>query len=404
MIRQNFFPGSNVQRRPNFGMRATLSKLFTFSVLGTLLLNALTLARNSTQLSIVHPQRPAHGIELTLGSSRSIWCQFISHTRHFLRPEMFADRWKFIDRTDKYAVLWDDRENLAYFWSIPWILHMLGPEWAMQILAYESNKGFFQSIVDEFHLENVFIDTFENRYGYGAWISPNLMRKSQFLLAKQFWEGLDGEYILIVQDHGVPMKHWRKKEARAILETLYTYAYVGAPWSLSDTSALQTLNVSTMSPGADFIASPGGNGGFSLRKRSWAVRHGVDMKVDTRKLLSNVTKDFQKLGVAHEDWLWGQILARYSDGVAPKLLASKFSVELLTDNGSLGTHNFPSYHSPRETAQFVNDAAREFFNTGELDVFEIEEKPDEQEHWLESWVSLQQRFPNASLPMECNTP
>jgi len=314
---------------------------------------------------------------------------------------MFQDRKRYAGRTEKYALLIDDRKTLAHLWSIPWTLHMLGPEWGLQILAHSWNVDFFQAVVDTYHLENVIIDTFEDKYGYGPWIETSWMRKWQFMLAKQFWEALPGEHILIIQAHGVPVKHWRSAEAKKILDSLYPFAFVGAPWSLQQKSDSDVgpTDIQLSRPDDTWKLDPGGNGGFSLRKRSQAVKFGVDMGVHSSKLLASTTSGLEKLGEANEDWLWGRILSSVPNGTAPKCLESKFSVELLSDRGAIGMHNFAEHHSPQDTFELVKRLAGEFFNT-KVDFNLVENMTTE----LERWRFWQERHTDASLPGECTVP
>jgi hypothetical protein len=316
---------------------------------------------------------------------------------------MFEDRKTYKGRVEKYALLIDDRKTLAHLWSIPWTLHMLGPEWGLQILAYSWNVDFFRAVVDTYRLHNVEIDTFEKKYGFGPWIEQSWMRRVQFMLAKQFWEGLRGEHILIIQDHGVPIKHWRSAEARKLLKSLYPYAFVGAPWSLEEKSksAVAPVNTQHDEPDPDtWMIDPGGNGGFSLRKRSQAIKFGVDMGVHSSKLLAS-TKGIEKLGAANEDFLWGRLLSSTPYGTAPKHLEHKFAVELLNGHDALGMHDFARHHPPTETFELVKSAAGEFYNTKMgLDVVDISNRTVK----LERWSFWQDMFPDATLPGECTIP
>lgn len=361
----------------------------------------LAFTRKTTSEYITHPTSSIQPLMIHVNSSATTWCHFVRHTLPHFSQKMFQDRKTYIGRTEKYALLIDDRKTLGHLWSIPWTLHMLGPEWGLQILAYSWNVEFFQAVVDTYSLENVIIDTFEDKYGYGPWIEKSWMRRVQFMLAKQFWEGLRGEHILIIQDHGVPIKHWRSSEVKKILDRLYPFAYIGAPWSLEqmNKSAIgpTDIELSLPDPGT-WRLDPGGNGGFSLRRRSQAVKFGVDMGVHSSALLAKTTKGLEKLGVGNEDFLWGRLLSTMPDGTAPKCLENMFAVELLSDQGALGMHNFAQHHSPRDTFELVKRLAGEFYNTTvEFDVVEITNKSKE----LESWRIWQEKFSDATLPSEC---
>ncbi len=352
------------------------------------------------------PRIPLEQLKLITGtSSKTVWCQFVSLTQPMFRREMFVERSKYFE-SDAVALLIDDRNNLGYFWSIPWTLFMLGPQWRLQIIARKKNKDMFEAIISHFGLVNAYVDTFEERYGFGEWIGEGFMRKVQFMLSKQFWEGIRGEKVIIFQDHAVPLKRWQREHARIVLDQIYMYAFAGAPWSLEeDTQPILPphIEVSEIKPTANWRHGPGGNGGFSYRNRSLLIHHGVDLRVPYDKLLSKKT-NLTWLGDHHEDLVWGQILSKLEHGVAPKRLEHKFAQELLSSPSPLGMHNFFAHHSVKETVRLVQLAGKEFFGVQE-NVFEIvsggENIFSDGEPWLSVWNEMKSEFPHGTLPDEC---
>ena len=319
----------------------------------------------------MHPSSSVETVWLLqeVGTSTTVWCNFMSYTLQNLTSRLFGQR-HFASKPAQVALIIEDRLDLVYWWNIPWALYMLGDEWAMQILTTKRLRYFFEDIVEAYSLQNVFVDTLEERFGYGSWVPAHVIQKWSFMMSKQFWQGIRGEYVLVMQDHAVPVRRWDSDDALRILAKIRKYAYAGAPWSLQqkektpDVADVEnfvrcTLQNST----SNYYIDPGGNGGFSLRKRSIFEQFGVDLNVSWRALFSK-SVDFSALGTANEDWLWGQILGNVHFGTAPKLLEHKFAVELLKHPKPLGCHNYAAHHSAHDTYALVELAISEFLRKG----------------------------------------
>ena len=327
-----------------------------------------------------------------------------------MNKDLFRARKLFLQAglAEKIVLIVDDRPLLTYFWTIPWTLYMLGPEWRLQILSQKSNKYIFEAIVEDYALDNVFIDTLEDRYGYGDWIDTQFLHKVQFMLSKQFWQGVRGERVLIVQDHGVPVRRWDSPSAAVVVQELFKYAYAGAPWSL------HANNISSYPSGPEIVknviqtpvwpADPGGNGGFSYRKRSVFLELGVDIGVPFENLLANSTRH-DSLGTEYEDWVWGRVIGDRPFGTAPKLLENMFSSETLDSLTPLGVHNYYHHHSWRKTRRLVHFAMSEFFSCHQV-VGSLTSCPAEKAEfllhpWSRPWDELLRRFPSSTPPNEC---
>jgi len=347
-------------------------------------------------------------------TARSIWCQFISNIVTFFNPEMFQERYHYVNATDKFALLIDDRLTLANWWSIPWSLHMLGPEWGLQIFARKNNIHVFEGIVREYKLANVYIDTLQSKYGLNESLPAHWIHDVHFMLTKQFWMGLRGEHILILQDHGVPVRRWNTVASQVILKNIFEYAYAGAPWSFverkhdSNSSKIDPTNLKAIRQDAHGLwkADGGGNGGFSYRKRSWMMAFGIDSSSSVEDLLNSSVESFNYLGHENEDWLWGRILSAHRHGVAPTRLECQFAAETLMEcDGVLGVHNYATYHSVQDTVHLVQSAAKEFFQV-ETPIFRVRlttERVARQSPWLNSWRHLKY-YSELSAPMECTVP
>ncbi len=328
------------------------------------------------------PHLPREKLRISQNGAQAAWCDFISFTLSNLNTEMFRDRMNPRD-SDQIVLLVDDRENLSHFWTIPWTLNMLGPDWTLQILTKTKCLPFYQEILKHYAIENAYVDTFEERYGYGPWVKKDFMRRVQFMLALQFWRGIRAEHILVVQDNGIPVRRWDNPEVKILFEEIFRFGYAGAPWKLEEGH------------------EPGGNGGFSYRKRSVLEKNLIDLKVGFQNLLSNTTK-LERLGVENEDYVIGKILGSVHFGVAPKHLEHKFACELLFQPKPFGVHHFAPRHSTAETTQIIQLALSEFFAVSSAsEILEIDSASEHRYQWEKPWRKLRQQFPNAIMPVEC---
>ena len=326
-----------------------------------------------------------------------------------MHKDMFRSRKLFLEKglAEKVVLIIDDRPLLTYFWTIPWTLYMLGPEWRLQVLAQHHNKHIFEAIIAQYNLHNAYVDTLEERYGYGNWVDPEFLHKVQFMLSKQFWQGVRGERVLIVQDHGVPMRKWSSPAAAVVVQELFKYAYAGAPWSLVEN------NVSSFPSGPGIVkdliqtptwpADPGGNGGFSYRKRSVLLELGVDLGVRAEELFANTTP-VHVLGKEFEDWVWGRVIGDRPFGTAPKHLENMFSSETLESLTPLGVHNYYYHHPGRDTLRLIHFALHEFFENDSRgdSISSMKENSNfAMQSWSLFWEDLLKKFPDSQLPLEC---
>ena len=313
-------------------------------------------------------------------NTESLWCQLMSATLPLLHEDLFVERFV-TSNSDKVALLVAHRSNLAHFWSIPWTLYMIGPEWRLQVITTQSEAHFFQAVIQHFDLKNAFVDTFEDLYGYEPSISRDFMVRQQYMLARQFWEGVRGEFVLVFQAHGVPVRRWDSVRAQSFMNELFKYGYAGAPWDLSgDTS--------------------GGNGGFSFRRRSFLLMHALDVNATSNMMLKSET-DLSVLGGENEDAVLSMILAKVPFGVAPKYIEHPFSSETLSHPMPMGVHNYAPRHSSVEMKAITIMALQEFFDTLDVSIiFDHESEPTDQP-WMGIWYSFRERFPHIEVPLEC---
>ena len=310
-------------------------------------------------------------------SGTDVWCAFISNTMKYFTAGMFQTRSNFAE-TDKVVLLVDSRQNLAHFWSIPWTLYMLGPDWRLQIITKAENVPFYQSLVRLYELTGVYVDSLEKRYGYGSWIDDGFMHRVQFFLAKQFWQGIRGEYIINIQDHGVPLRRLAgDPEMEQLLSKLFKYGYAGAPWP-------------------DAV---GGNGGFSYRRKSVLLQHTEDVGVHFSLLLSK-TADLSRLGTAHEDTVLCTKLRDQEVGLPSQELLQQFSSETILNQKSFGVHNIAPRHDQHAVQEKINLALKSFFLCDE-DLMLLSGDTIQHSSDLHVWQKMQEIYPNSTHPTEC---
>jgi hypothetical protein len=116
------------------------------------------------------------------------------------------------------------------------------PEWSLYIFHSEENKAFVQNILKKvIHRKNIHLIEFRKD-------NMNIHDYSRLLTSASFWDKVDAENILIFQTDSFLVK----KGLEDILQ--YNFAYIGAPWAHIPE------------------VKQAGNGGLSLRKKSWMLR------------------------------------------------------------------------------------------------------------------------------------
>ena len=191
--------------------------------------------------------------------------------------------------SDRSAVIVEMRRHPHLSYVLRNIVYFLDQSWGLHIFHGTDNERFVKEIVS----------------GWGDVRLTNLKRKnltkedySLLLTSPEFWLGIESEHILLFQTDSILR--------RTGIERFLGYDYVGAPWKSEDTPAV------------------GGNGGFSLRRRS--------------AMLEILGKDRGDISRIPEDIYFCTRMAEGGFNVAPKEVALEFSVEELFHPDPLGTH------------------------------------------------------------------
>ena len=232
------------------------------------------------------------GIARILGSSFILptnrekkWEAFVQLTDRLLPQPSRKIRYP----SDRCAVIVELRRHPHLSYVLRNIVYFLDESWGLHIFHGSDNEGFVKEIVR----------------GWGDVRLTNLQKKnftkedySLLLTSAEFWLGIESEHVLLFQTDSILRRRG--------IERFFGYDYVGAPWKSEDSPPV------------------GGNGGFSLRRRSAML-----------KILQHDRGDIPRVP---EDIYFCTKLAEGGFNVAPKDVALEFSVEELFHPDPLGTH------------------------------------------------------------------
>jgi Protein of unknown function (DUF5672) len=155
---------------------------------------------------------------------------------------------------------------------------------------------------------------------------------NQVLKNEQFWNTLDCEKCIIVQDDGFLM------DGKFINDYLQ-YDYIGAPWADAKDNEYIKKHI-----------NPGlvGNGGFSIRdveKMKYICR---TYKAEKNSLF------YHNINEIPEDVYFVKHLVQMKANVAPFDIARKFAIEQVLSVNPVGFHKFWMYNLPIETVKILN--------------------------------------------------
>lgn len=213
------------------------------------------------------------------------WEAFLNLTDRLLPQPSY----KLQSPRDRCAVIVELRRHPNLSYVLRNIVYFLDNTWGLHIFHGTENERFVKGIV----------------HGWGDVLLTNLGKKnftkdeySLLLTSREFWLGLKSEHIFIFQTDSILRRRG--------IEQFLGYDYIGAPWESEDTPDI------------------GGNGGFSIRKRS--------------VMLEIIESDHGDIPRVPEDIYYCTRLQEGGYNVAPKDLALTFSAEELFSPDPLGTH------------------------------------------------------------------
>lgn len=229
-------------------------------------------------------------------------------------------------------------ENEAVFIETRWFPHAefvvraviknLGPNWMFTFVCSRENARLMKDIADSIS-KNIRVLTLDRSF-------TSVNDYNDMLLSLDFWEKLNGDKILIVQEDSILF--------RPGIEMLLTYDYVGAPWPPSITD----------------VASGIGNGGLSLRTRS--IMTEILKKCDPNAFSPspNVREYMVQAGLKRvpEDVFFARSMESLGVGkIPPREVASRFIEGIAPDRRSdvVGGHQFWHAMQGSEWLTFAHD-------------------------------------------------
>jgi hypothetical protein len=155
---------------------------------------------------------------------------------------------------------------------------------------------------------------------------------NDILKSTKFWEDLDLEKCLIIQDDGIIF--------RENVEDFLEYDYVGGPWAKGPGNEYLEKNVNP---------SLVGNGGLSIRNVSKMIE--ITNKYEKEKHMLF----FKNINRVPEDVYFVQALVKEGANLPSLEVAAKFSTEQVGFLGSLGVHKFWVYHGINVIEQYFSN-------------------------------------------------
>jgi len=232
---------------------------------------------------------------------------------------------RFKQESEKCAVLIDTRCLPNFEFVIRQVGRFLDDSWSMMIFTGNLNYNYVKNICDKIGNINVVrinVDIFTiNDY-------------NNMLLNESFWHLIKAEHILIFQGDSLLLKHG--------INDYLDYDYVGAPWPHNSPTVI-------------------GNGGLSLRKKSFILKVFKEYSID--KAPFYMKPDF--LEQVPEDVYFSYGLT-YLGGKVPSLEdAKKFSVESIPCDDPVGMHQM--WHATDQWKQAIISSVfginyRNFYN------------------------------------------
>jgi len=206
-------------------------------------------------------------------------------------------------KTDRVAVtVFQPRSRLdLYSYIVRWNSRMLGPNWAIQIFyGTDDDKAALDHALGS--PPNVIWTPIFIR---GLRKNTTTLEEYNILrLSGDFWEAIRQEHVLIYETDSMVLRN------DGCVDRFLAYDYVGAPWG-------------------DWI---GGNGGFTLRRRS------TEMVALQRPELKDIQGPHPEVNYSAEDTTILMVMRKMNVSIAPRDEEAKFAVESVNEEAPCGFH------------------------------------------------------------------
>lgn len=218
---------------------------------------------------------------------------------------------KFKKESDKCAVLVDTRCLSNFEFVIRQVGRFLDDSWSMIIFTGNLNYDYVMNICNR--ISNITVVRMNID-------SMTINDYNNMLLSESFWNGINAEHILIFQGDSLLLRHG--------INDYLNYDYVGAPWPHNSPTVI-------------------GNGGFSLRKKSFMKKVFKEYNINQAPFY--MKHDF--LEQVPED-VYFSYGVTYLNGKVPSLDdAKKFSVESIYYDNPIGMHQM--WHATNQWRQVI---------------------------------------------------
>jgi len=223
----------------------------------------------------------------------------------------------------KYCVIIvDNRPNILSIISVLFTMINLNNNWSCRFYTSSSALEFYENYLGKF-VDVIDVDLLNHKFHIDIY--------NKLLTSVEFWESIDSQKCLIIQDDGVLI--------RKGIDRFLSYDYVGAPWVEGHGNEYLKKNVNS-----DLV----GNGGFSLRTVS-KMKEIVNKVSDEEKQILF----YQNLNNTPEDVFFCKNLKKMNDIKMPlNRDASYFSSEEILNMDSIGFHKVWNYHHPDNIKKF----------------------------------------------------
>ena len=205
--------------------------------------------------------------------------------------------------TDKFAVIIEPRPHPDLEYVLRNVMHFLGKEWGLFIVAGPGNKDFLTKLMNGWG--KVFIQ----------WLNKENLTREEFRHLRKsasYWSGLKGKQLICFETDSIM--------CRSGIDAFLKYDYIGAPWA---------------KPYAVSDVVRVGNGGFSLRSKQAMIDMCIKGKADN---------------IPSEDAFFSMHLNLHKEdyNLPDVETAKKFSVESIYHPSPLAIHKPWSYLTKAE--------------------------------------------------------
>ena len=198
---------------------------------------------------------------------------------------------------NKIAIIVETRKLDYLDWVVDTIKHFIG--WEIRFFCSHMNKDMVSGVQKS--------------------IIPNKIDYSSIMKDSSFWSDIDQEHILVFQHDSFVLREG--------IDEFLQYDYIGAPWDWSYNNSIDRRYKNLK----DF--RNGGNGGFSLRKKSAML-----------ELSSGSFPDYE-----YEDMYFSNALKND----IPLEIKQKFAVESIFYENPLGVHKIDKYLSDEQIKKIL---------------------------------------------------